>query len=330
MHFALNDIVNKKTETEGLKSYTSTNFASYILNLKSLRKFAKANLWQSVYKELMSNTTYIAYYFKAKPLQPAVEILIAELGYAGFESFVETTEGVTAYIQKQDWHASILDDIYILNSKEFEIKFTFKDIEQVNWNAEWEKNFNPIVVDDLCTVRAPFHEKSKTKYDIIIEPKMSFGTGHHETTHMMIQHILKNNFRDKSVLDIGCGTGVLAIIAELKGAKPLDAIDIDNWCYLNSLENVERNNCKHISIFQGDANLIEGKKYDVIIANINRNILLNDISKYAKCLNENGILLLSGFYKEDISIIEAECNKHNLNLVKTLERNNWVSLKFVN
>jgi ribosomal protein L11 methyltransferase len=273
---------------------------------------------------------YIAYYFITKSLQRAVEILIAELGQAGFESFVETTEGVTAYIQKQDWYASILDDIYILNSKEFEISYTFEDIEQVNWNAEWEKNFNPIVVDDLCTVRAPFHEKSNTKYDIVIEPKMSFGTGHHETTHMMLQHILKNDFTDKSVLDIGCGTGVLAILAEMKGAKLLDAIDIDNWCYLNSLENIERNNCKHISVFEGDANLIEGKKYNVIIANINRNILLRDIPEYAKCLNINGTLFLSGFYKEDIPIIETECNKRNLNLVKTIERNKWISLKFVN
>ena len=152
----------------------------------------------------MSNQIYIGYYFKVNPLQPAVEILIAELGYAGFESFVETDEGVTAYIQKEEWNEFILEDIQILNSKEFKISYTFEEIEQTNWNEEWEKNFKPIVVDDLVTVRAPFHEKPKTKYDLIIEPKMSFGTGHHETTHMMIQHILKNDFKDKSVLDMGC------------------------------------------------------------------------------------------------------------------------------
>ena len=144
----------------------------------------------------MSNTIYIGYYFKVQPLQPAVEILIAELGYAGFESFVETEEGVTAYIQKEEWHASILEDIQILNTTEFKITYTFEDIAQTNWNAEWEKNFNPIIVDDLVTVRAPFHDKPNTKYDLIIEPKMSFGTGHHETTHMMIQHILKNDFKE--------------------------------------------------------------------------------------------------------------------------------------
>lgn len=277
----------------------------------------------------MSNTIYIGYYFKAKPLQPAVEILIAELGYAGFESFVETEEGVTAYIQKEEWNPSILDDIQILNSDEFEISFTFEDIEQTNWNAEWEKNFNPIIVDDVCTVRAPFHEKPNTTYDIVIEPKMSFGTGHHETTHMMIQHILKNDFKDKSVLDMGCGTGVLAILAEMKGAKPIDAIDIDNWCYLNSIENIERNNCKNISVLEGDSSLLKDKKYDIIIANINRNILLKDLHIYASCLNKNGGLFLSGFYNNDIPIVEAECNKHMLKLDEKLERNNWVSLKFL-
>ncbi|WP_370225680.1 50S ribosomal protein L11 methyltransferase [Mesoflavibacter sp.] len=278
----------------------------------------------------MSNIIYKGYYFKVEPLQPAVEILIAELGYAGFESFVETEEGVTAYIQKEEWNQNILEDIQILNSDEFDITYTHEDIEQTNWNAEWEKNFNPIVVDDVCAVRAPFHEKFETEYDIIIEPKMSFGTGHHETTHMMIQHILQNDFKDKSVLDMGCGTAVLAILAEMKGAQPIDAIDIDNWCYLNSLENVERNNCKHISVYEGEASLLKDKNYDIIIANINRNILLQDIATYAKCLNTNGSLFLSGFYEEDIPLIEKECNANNLQHLKTLKRNNWVALHFKN
>ncbi|HLV70809.1 MAG TPA: 50S ribosomal protein L11 methyltransferase [Xanthomarina sp.] len=278
----------------------------------------------------MSNTIYIGYYFKVSPLQPATEILIAELGYAGFESFVETEEGVTAYIQKDDWHDAILEDIQILNSKEFEINYSFEEIEQVNWNQEWEKNFNPIVVENECSVRAPFHDKPDTEYDIVIEPKMSFGTGHHETTHMMIQHILKNDFEGKSVLDMGCGTGVLAILAEMKGAKPIDAIDYDNWCYLNSLENVNRNNCKHITVLEGDASLLKERSYDVIIANINRNILLNDMEAYAKSLNTSGTLFLSGFYVDDIPVIEQACNKYHLNLVETIEKNQWVALKFLN
>lgn len=278
----------------------------------------------------MPDNIYIGYTFKVKPLQPATEILIAELGYAGFESFVETEEGVVAYIQKEDWYETILEDIQILNSSEFKISYEIEEIAQTNWNAEWEKNFNPIIVDELCTVRAPFHEIPETKYDLIIEPKMSFGTGHHETTHMMIQHLLKGDMYGKTVLDMGCGTGVLAILAEKLGATNVDAIDIDNWCYLNSLENVERNHCQHISVYEGDVEVLNGRSYDVIIANINRNILLQDMKRYAECLNTHGVLYLSGFYQDDIPLIENECDRHMLKLNETLQRGQWVSLKFIN
>ncbi|MDG1528602.1 MAG: 50S ribosomal protein L11 methyltransferase [Polaribacter sp.] len=271
---------------------------------------------------------YIEYIFEVEPKEPATEILIAELGFAGFESFVENENGVTAYIQKEDWNSEILENISVLSSDEFSISFSKKEIAQTNWNSEWEKNFEAIQVDDLVSIRAPFHEDKKLQYDIIIEPKMSFGTGHHETTHMMIQHLLTLDLENKSTLDMGCGTGVLAILAEMKGAKPLDGIDIDNWCYLNSIENAERNNCKHITFYEGDASLLSDQKYDVIIANINRNILLNDMKTYTNCLLENGVLLLSGFYKEDIPTIDAEVSKHGLQLQKTIERNNWVSLRY--
>ena len=278
----------------------------------------------------MFNQIYIGYDFIVSLPQPATEILIAELGYVGFDSFVENEKGVTAYIQKDKWNAFILDDINILSSKEFEITFEFNEIEQTNWNEEWEKNFEPIVVDNQVTVRAPFHDKPTTKYDLVIEPKMSFGTGHHETTYMMIQHILKNDFKNKSVLDMGCGTGVLAILAEKVGANELDAIDIDNWCYVNSLENVERNDCEKVSVYEGDVKLLDGNNYDIIIANINRNILLVDIPRYTKCLNKNGTLFLSGFYKEDIQMIESKCNEDMLKLEEIIERGQWVSLKFIN
>lgn len=273
---------------------------------------------------------YIGYEFLIEPLQPASDILIAELGDVGFESFVESETGISAYIQKPDWYEGILEGIEILKSDEFSISYNFEEIEQQNWNQEWENNFHPIVVDDLCTVRAPFHEIPSTKYDLIIEPKMSFGTGHHETTHMMIQHLLKNDLNETVVLDMGCGTAVLAILAEKLGAKKVDAIDIENWCYLNSLENAERNNCSNISVFEGDAALLGNTKYDVIIANINRNILLQDIQFYAKCLQSKGRLFLSGFYKEDIPLIETECKKHMLKLNEIIERGSWVSLKFIN
>lgn len=272
---------------------------------------------------------YLEFQFKISPLQPGSEILIAELGYAGFESFVENEDGITAYIQSEEYSEGMLEDIQILGSDEFEISFTSKEIEQVNWNSEWEKNFNPIVVADKCSVRAPFHEKPDTEYDIVIEPKMSFGTGHHATTHMMLQHILNNEWEGKSVLDMGCGTGVLAILAEMKGAKTLDAIDIDNWCYLNTLENVERNNCKNISVYEGTAELLEGKKYDVVIANINRNILLEDIPTYSKCLSSGGKLFLSGFYTEDIPVIEEVCNKNGLKFENKLVEDNWTAVSFI-
>jgi len=278
----------------------------------------------------MADETYISYKFRVAPMQPGVEILIAELGYAGFESFVETNEGVVAYILEKEWRDEILEDIQILNSEEFEITFTTEKIAQTNWNAEWEKNFNPIIVDDKVTVRAPFHEIPKTTYDIVIEPKMSFGTGHHETTHMMIQHILENDFSGKTVLDMGCGTGILAILAEMKGARHIDAIDIDNWCYVNSLENIERNDCNKIDAFEGDASLLKEQTYDIILANINRNILLKDISTYTAHLNDKGMLFVSGFYDNDIPMIEKASNDSMLKLVKKLERNNWVSLKFIN
>jgi ribosomal protein L11 methyltransferase len=275
------------------------------------------------------DNVYIAYHFKIQPKEPASEILIAELGNVGFESFVETEEGLTAYIQQKDWYETILEGIYVLQSEEFEIEYTKEIIKQVNWNSEWEKNFNPIQVDNLVSVRAPFHENPNLKYDIVIEPKMSFGTGHHETTHMMIQHLLDLDLNDKKVLDMGCGTGILAILAEMKGAKPIDAIDNDNWCFVNSLENVERNNCKEISVFEGDASMLKNKNYEVIIANINRNILLNDMQTYTECLSERGVLLLSGFYKEDIPIIDKEVAKYGLKLEKMIERNNWVALKYL-
>lgn len=277
----------------------------------------------------MSNI-YIGYHFTIEPKEPGAEILIAELGETAFESFVETENGLSAYVQKDLWDEAILDDIYILKSDEFKIEYTFEEIEQVNWNEEWEKNFEPIDVDNTCRVRAPFHEKKDVKYDIVIEPKMSFGTGHHETTFMMIQHLLETELKGKKTLDMGCGTAILAILAEMRGAQPIDAIDIDNWCYLNSIENAERNNCHHISVYEGDAALLKGKKYDVIIANINRNILLGDMQQYADCLNPGGILLLSGFYEEDIPAIDASCTEKGMKFVKKFSRNNWVSLKYVN
>lgn len=277
----------------------------------------------------MENPVYIEYNFQVMPLQPASDILIAELGAAGFESFVENETGVLAYIQKQEWSTSILDTVSILNNPDFKITHTRKEIEQENWNATWEQNFEPILVNDTCLIRAPFHEKSNVLYDIVIEPKMSFGTGHHETTYMMVQHLLELNVKDSTVLDMGSGTGVLAILAALRGATTVDAIDIDNWCYINAKENVERNSVGFINVYEGDANLLKHQKYDLIIANINRNILLEDIPKYVGCLKKEGRLLLSGFYLEDMALINEKCSAQGLQLEKNFEKNKWVAAKYV-
>ena len=277
----------------------------------------------------MSNI-YIAYHFKVSPKQIGSEILIAELGELLFESFEETDDGLSAYIQKSFWNETILEKVEILKNSDFEISFHYNEIAPINWNQEWEKNFEPIDVDGLCYIRAPFHEKTNSKYDIVIEPKMSFGTGHHETTHMMIQHLLAMDVTNMKTLDMGCGTAILAILADMKGAKPIDAIDIDNWCFLNSIENAARNNCHNIAVFEGDASLLILQKYDLIIANINRNILLSDMATYVKCLNKGGTILFSGFYEEDIPFINEACLNNGLIFESQLQRNKWVSLKFRN
>lgn len=270
---------------------------------------------------------WLAYHFKIVPLQPANEILIAELDLAGFESFVETSDGIKAYIRKSSWRKDILDPIQILKNTNFNISFSRKEIVQKNWNTEWEKNFNPVTIDSMCTIRAPFHPKSNTPFDILISPKMSFGTGHHETTEMMLRFLLKAHIKDKRVLDMGCGTGILSILAEKKGAIHIDAIDIDPWCYQNTMENTAQNHCKNITVYEGDVSLIKAKKYDIILANINKNILLSDIPVYAACLNHNGILLLSGFYKKDMAVIQNKGIKFSLKYIENIEKNAWVAVK---
>lgn len=271
---------------------------------------------------------YIEYNFTIEPRDPAAEILIAELGLFGFESFVETETGLLAYIPSEEHSEDVINDIQILKSDEFIVEYSVKTIEQTNWNEEWEKNFTPINVDNKVYVRAPFHDASTMDYEIVIEPKMSFGTGHHETTHMMIQHLLDLDLTHKSVLDMGCGTGILAIFAAMKNARPIDAIDIDEWCVENTNENIEKNNCEFISVFLGDAHLLKNQKYDIIIANINRNILLQDLPAYKRCLNNNGILLLSGFYTEDEPLLQSKAKELGFEFLKKFERNNWLSLRF--
>lgn len=276
----------------------------------------------------MSSPYYIAFYFNISPIIPGREILIAQLSSLGFESFVETPNGIEAYIQNTDYKSNILDEVQILGNNSFSVSYKLKNIAIENWNKKWESNFKPIIVDEICQVRAPFHKAKNVEYDIIIQPKMSFGTGHHETTRMMIKYILSNDFENKDVLDMGCGTSVLSILAEKRGAKKITAIDIDSWCYENSLDNILQNSCKNITVMKGDVALLVDKKFDIILANINRNILLSDINKYYTCLNSNGLLFLSGFYKKDIELIERKCFGLGLKLTENIFESEWVALKF--
>lgn len=272
---------------------------------------------------------YLEYIFQVDPIAPFTEILTAELGAAGFESFVDTPDGLKAYIQEADWYPELLDGIYILSSDEVSISYESKKIEQQNWNATWEENFQPIVVDGRCTVKAPFHDTPDTDYTIVIEPKMSFGTGHHATTHMILSYLLEDEVSEKDVLDMGCGTSVLAIMAAMRGAKYVEAIDIDPWCYENSMENIARNKHPEIVVKQGDASILGDYTFDVIIANINRNILLTDLPSYKKVLNSGGTIYLSGYLKQDKRIIEEACTKLGGRSVKVKMRDGWIAAKFV-
>jgi len=259
------------------------------------------------------------------------DILAAELGAIGFESFSEIAHGLQAYIQTVDFNPEKLDALlndFPLTGILFQYKQ--KHIEEQNWNEEWEKNyFQPIRVEDKCLIRASFHpEESGFEHEIIINPKMAFGTGNHATTYLMIKEILSIDLKDKNILDMGCGTAVLAILAAKKGARQLVAIDIDEWAYNNALENCELNKTNQIEVKFGGAEQIKSTdSFDYIFANINRNILLNDIQTYAPALTPGGFLYMSGFYTEDIPVIEAECNRNNLSLISYTQKDNWAAVK---
>jgi ribosomal protein L11 methyltransferase len=269
---------------------------------------------------------YIEYNIKIDPYDKNLsEVIVAILADSGFESFVDTETGLLAYIPENIHKVSTVEKAISKIITHSDISYSYKSIAQQNWNAVWESNFEPIFIDNAIAVRAPFHEiHEKYKYEITIEPKMSFGTGHHETTSLVMSQMLALDFKNKTVLDMGCGTGILAILANKLGASDIIAIDNDEWAYENSKENTERNNCNSITVLLGDKLVIPKKKFDIILANINRNILLNDISNYTASLKQQGLLVLSGIYSEDLQIIENECNNNNLTLIKRLEKNNWV------
>jgi ribosomal protein L11 methyltransferase len=256
------------------------------------------------------------------------ELLMARLDEIGCESFVESEEELLAYIQKSMFNEQDVKDIFSEDLfKTIPHKITL--IAETNWNAAWESNYPYVLVADRCMVRAPFHEKDlNAEFDIVIEPKMSFGTAHHETTSQMIELLLDEDVKDMTMLDMGSGTGVLAILAWKKGAKEVTAIDNDQWAYENSIENLQRNNVPTDNVLLGNAATIEGKRYQTIFANINRNILLNDMHCYCASLEENGRLFMSGFYEADLPAITAEAARLGMHYVKHLSRNSWAAAVF--
>ncbi|MGV4413012.1 50S ribosomal protein L11 methyltransferase [Chryseobacterium sp. T1] len=270
-------------------------------------------------------TSYLEFTFKIKPLQPWNDILMAELIEIGFDSFTEEHDGILAYIQEDLFIEDNLKSVDLLNSSDVEITYEYKAMPNINWNEEWEKNFSPINIDEKVLIRAEFHESQGTPYEIVIQPKMSFGTGHHATTHLMIQQMYDMDFQDKKVLDMGCGTSVLAIFAKQRGAADTLAIDIDEWSVENSKENAERNNVV-LDIELGTADNLGKEKFDIILANINRNILISDIPTYVSVLEDGGQLLLSGLCFFDVDDILEVCTANNLILEKKMQREEWVSL----
>lgn len=255
------------------------------------------------------------------------EIFTAELADLGFESFVEEDSILKAYIRENNYEKA---EVEIFLAKQVEVDYNITTIEQQNWNAEWENNYHPIIYLDKCIVKASFHQVEK-KYpiEIIIDPKMSFGTGHHETTSLMIEKMFAMDFNEKVVLDMGTGTGILAILASKLGAKEIVAIDNDEWSYENSIENCEKNNAHKVKVILGEATKIPNISFDIILANINRNILLLDLKYYAEHIADKGIVVLSGIYEKDKEKLDDEANQYNLQFVDIQEKNNWVAIKYI-
>ncbi len=260
----------------------------------------------------------------------ARELLVAELGNTGFESFVETDDAVEAFIPSPDFSAGLLTADNLQKNEYFRFEYTSEVIADQNWNEVWEKNyFEPLLIEDQCMIRAPFHTSyPSASYEIIINPRMAFGTGNHETTHLMIQSMLETNLQDKQVLDMGCGSGVLSILASMKGAAMVTAVDIDEWSYNNTLENAELNNIRNINALLGDASVLTDQAFDVILANIQRNILLQDMDAYVKVLNPGGVLVMSGFYTADLEAIEEKAASLGLKMTTSSERSDWCAAGF--
>ena len=270
--------------------------------------------------------------FTVEPCNETVtDVLAAVTAEVGFESFVPCEGGMQAYIQQAQFDEKALKEaLASFPIPDVQIAYSMAVPEDKDWNEEWEKNFfQPIVIEGRCVIHSTFHkEYPHAEYDIVINPQMAFGTGHHETTCCMLEEILEADLAGKSVLDMGCGTSILAILASLRGAAHVTAIDIDDWCVNNSRDNIALNHLDNITVELGDASLLKDKKpFDVVIANINRNILLHDMPAYVKCMQPGSVILFSGFYTEDIPAIRARGEELGLTFDHSRQKNNWAAVK---
>lgn len=254
------------------------------------------------------------------------EIITAFLGQLGFDTFETTENGVDAYISERDNTQTVKDEVEHLKAQ-FNFEYLVEDVAAQNWNAQWEANFKPVIVRDFCAVRASFHDAiPSVQFELVINPKMAFGTGHHETTFMVMDVMQGLNFEGKRVFDYGCGTGILAILASKLGATNIDAVDIENESYLNTIENAGINMVDNVRAFEGTIEIIDGRNYDVILANINRNVILATLSELRSKLAKAGKLIISGFLKEDENILRQACIKNGLLIEKVLTKNNWLCM----
>lgn len=271
---------------------------------------------------------YLAYTFKVEPPQPGSEILVAMISDLGFESFDHSETGFTAYIKEKD---ALGLDLSSFQFEDFTFTYTVEKIAATNWNAEWEKNFEPVIIDKLLCIRAPFHERNEAvKHEIVIMPKMSFGTGHHQTTRLMCKQLFETEIKGKRVLDMGTGTGVLAILAKQLGAGEVVGIDIDEWSIENARENCAANGYPDIVLKKGDVDLLQNEKtFDIILANINKNILKKQIPSYSKIMNPGALLFLSGFFTTDVEELSSVGLACELKPVSSFHENEWAMMRLV-
>lgn len=268
--------------------------------------------------------SYLVLDFKISPLEPGRDILLALLDNMGYDSFEETPSGLKAYVETEAFSKEALESLALFDSEDFELSYSSEKLETINWNEEWERNYEPVQLGRQLLIRAPFHpNQGDFEHEILIEPKMSFGTGHHFTTRLMAQAMFELDFEGKKVLDMGTGTGILAILAQQLGAHEIDAIDNFEWAVENTAENAVRNKAEKVKAELGDATVLPGRSYATILANINRNVLLEDMKTYAAALDSGGELLLSGFFDYDFQLIDTEANKQGLKLVRKFEEERW-------